>query len=104
MRGLDQEPTIQQPTQKPDLRLLQGSEEVSYWALLRSNANFRRFFAAQFVSSLGDWTGVIAIAVFAQTLGGPAAVGVVMTARVLPGFVAGPIAGVLADRWDRKRT
>ena len=27
-----------------------------------------------------------------------------MTARVLPGFVAGPIGGVLADRWDRKKT
>ncbi|MFN2593341.1 MAG: dTMP kinase [Actinomycetota bacterium] len=81
-----------------------GDEEVSFWALMRGNANFRRFFAAQFVSSLGDWTGVIAIAVFAQTLGGPAAVGVVMTARVLPGFIAGPIGGVLADRWDRKRT
>ncbi|MEA2486720.1 MAG: dTMP kinase [Actinomycetota bacterium] len=77
---------------------------MSFWSLIKSNANFRRFFAAQFVSSLGDWTGVIAIAVFAQALGGPAAVGIVMTARVLPGFVAGPIAGVLADRWDRKRT
>jgi dTMP kinase len=27
-----------------------------------------------------------------------------MTARVLPGFVVGPIAGVIADRWDRKKT
>lgn len=27
-----------------------------------------------------------------------------MIARVLPGFVAGPIGGVLADSWDRKRT
>ena len=27
-----------------------------------------------------------------------------MTARVLPGFIAGPIGGVLADSWDRKRT
>jgi dTMP kinase len=27
-----------------------------------------------------------------------------MTARVLPGFIMGPIGGVLADRWDRKRT
>jgi dTMP kinase len=27
-----------------------------------------------------------------------------MTARVLPGFFIGPMGGVLADRWDRKRT
>jgi dTMP kinase len=62
-----------------------------------------RFFAAQFVSSLGDWIGVIAIAVFALELGGNAGVGLVMTARVLPGFIVGPIAGVFADRYDRKR-
>lgn len=63
-----------------------------------------RFFMAQAVSSLGDWIGVIAIAVFASRIGGVTAVGLVMTARVLPGFIAGPIGGVLADRWDRKRT
>ena len=27
-----------------------------------------------------------------------------MTARVIPGFIMGPLAGVIADRWDRKRT
>jgi dTMP kinase len=27
-----------------------------------------------------------------------------MTARVLPGFIVGPLAGVIADRYDRKRT
>ena len=63
-----------------------------------------RFFAAQFVSSLGDWIGVIAIAIYANKLGGATAVGTVLTARVLPGFVIGPLGGVLADRWDRKRT
>jgi dTMP kinase len=56
------------------------------------------------VSSLGDWIGVIAIAVFAQSRFGTIAVGVVMMARVLPGFLVGPLAGVLADRWDRKKT
>jgi dTMP kinase len=47
--------------------------------------------------------GVIAIAVYAQSLGGAGGVGIVMAARVLPGFIVGPTAGVLADRWDRKR-
>ena len=68
------------------------------------NRNFRRFFLAQFVSSLGDWIGVIAIAIFADKIGGATAVGTVLTARVLPGFIVGPLAGVIADRWDRKRT
>lgn len=42
---------------------------------------------------------------FARRVGeGDWAVGAVMTARVLPGFIAGPVGGVLADRWDRKKT
>jgi dTMP kinase len=81
-----------------------GDGEVGYRLLLK-NGNFLRFFLAQAVSSLGDWIGVIAIAVLAQTVfDSTAAVGVVMIARVLPGFVVGPLGGVLADRWDRKRT
>lgn len=72
-------------------------------SLLR-NGNFFRFFLAQFVSSLGDWVGVFAIAVLANRIGGATAVGTVLTARVLPGFIVGPIGGVIADRWDRKRT
>ena len=68
------------------------------------NGQFARFFAAQFVSSLGDWVGVIAIAVFANELAGPGGVGIVMTARVIPGFIVGPLAGVVADRFNRKRT
>lgn len=68
------------------------------------NGNFFRFFLAQFVSSLGDWVGVFAIAILADRIGGATAVGTVLTARVLPGFVVGPIGGVIADRWDRKKT
>ena len=58
---------------------------------------------AQGVSSLGDWIGVIAIATLAYNLNQNAGVGAVMTARVLPGFLVGPVAGVFADRWDRRR-
>ncbi|MGI8407463.1 MAG: dTMP kinase [Actinomycetota bacterium] len=68
------------------------------------NRDFLRFFLAQLVSSLGDWIGVIAIALYAQELSGATGVGIVMTARVLPGFLVGPLAGVIADRFDRKRT
>lgn len=47
--------------------------------------------------------GVIAIAVLAQDIKGETGVGIVLMARVIPGFFIGPIAGVLVDRWDRKR-
>lgn len=96
---------IQQAPQQQDLRLLTPPDQnVNFMTLLR-NRNYLKFFLAQSVSSLGDWVGVIAIAVFAREVGGgDAAVGAVMTARVLPGFIAGPIGGVLADRWDRKKT
>lgn len=79
------------------------AEQVTYKILL-SNKGFRRFFLAQLVSSLGDWIGVVAIAILAQKIAGAPGVGIVMTARVLPGFIVGPLAGVIADRWDRKRT
>ena len=68
------------------------------------DGNFARFFSAQVVSSLGDWIGVIAIAVYAEDLGQETGVGLVMSARVLPGFLIGPLAGVIADRFNRKRT
>ncbi|MDQ4145383.1 MAG: dTMP kinase [Actinomycetota bacterium] len=88
-----------------NLRVLHNEpeEQVSYLTLLK-NGNFARFFSAQVVSSLGDWIGVIAIAVYAEQLRGASGVGIVMTARVVPGFIVGPIAGVIADRFNRKRT
>jgi dTMP kinase len=83
--------------------VLASENEVSAFALLKGNRNYRRLFFAQVVSSLGDWVGVFAIAAFAYKLNGDAGVGTVMTARVLPGFLVGPLAGVAADRWDRKK-
>ncbi|MBA2496661.1 MAG: MFS transporter [Acidimicrobiia bacterium] len=67
---------------------------------------FFRLWTAQFVSALGDWLGFLAITILAARVGGgsgaAAAVGLVMTARILPGFFLAPLAGVLIDRWDRK--
>ncbi|MBW3579518.1 MAG: MFS transporter [Actinobacteria bacterium] len=68
--------------------------------------DFFRLWLAQVVSALGDWIGFFAIVAIAARIGGSssgAAIGVVMTARILPGLFLAPAAGVLLDRWDRKR-
>lgn len=73
--------------------------------LFGTNAFFR-LWAAQFTTGLGDWLGFLAITVTAARVGGGSpetAVGVVMAARLIPGFFFAQLAGVLADRWDKKR-
>jgi dTMP kinase len=70
-----------------------------------SSAYFR-LWTAQVVSSTGDWIGLVAILALAAHIskGSEAAVGLVMAARMLPGFFLAPVGGVLVDRWDRRRT
>jgi dTMP kinase len=59
---------------------------------------------AQVTSSVGDWIGLIAILALAGRVSGSGyAVGLVMIARMLPGFVLAPVGGALVDRWDRRR-
>jgi dTMP kinase len=67
------------------------------------NRGFLKLWGAQVVSSLGDWIGLLAILNMAQRVSGSAAVGFVMTARMLPGFLLAPLGGALLDRWDRRR-
>lgn len=68
------------------------------------NRAFVRLFAAQVTSSLGDWIGLIAILALAGRVSGAGyAVGLVMIARMLPGFLLAPVGGALVDRWDRRR-
>jgi dTMP kinase len=67
---------------------------------------YRRLFGAQVVSSLGDWLGFLAIASIAARVSKSnqdVAVGVVLSARLLPGFFFGAFATALLDRWDRKK-
>jgi dTMP kinase len=73
--------------------------------LFATNAFFR-LWAAQFTTGLGDWLGFLAITVTAARVGGGSpetAVGIVMAARLIPGFFFAQLAGVLADRWDKRR-
>src|SRR2546421_5459434 len=73
---------------------------------LFGSPEFFRLWLSQVVSSLGDWIGLIAITALAARVGGSgagAAVGLVLSARLIPGFFLGTVAGVIIDRWDRRR-
>ena len=70
---------------------------------------FRRLWNAMSFSSFGDWLGLLATTALAQQLAGGDyatanfAIAGVFIARLLPSVILGPLAGVIADRFDRKR-
>ena len=69
---------------------------------------FRRLWRSMAFSSLGDWLGLLATTALAQQLsaGNYAranfAIAGIFIARLLPAVFLGPIAGVIADRFDRR--
>ena len=66
---------------------------------------FRDLLIGQGVSGLGDWMGTIAFMALALELtGSPTAVGGILTLRLLPAALGGPLATRAVKRWDRRRT
>ena len=66
--------------------------------------DFRLLWAGGLISSLGSWLLTLAIPthIFLVT-GSLRATGLTVAAEYLPLLVLGPVAGVFADRWDRRR-
>jgi dTMP kinase len=87
----------------PDPEAVRGFTTVR----LFGSPSFFRLWLAQVASALGDWLGFVAITALAARIAGgsspEAAVGLVLSARLVPGFFLAPVAGVLVDRWDRKK-
>jgi MFS family permease len=70
--------------------------------VLRSRPVFRRFWLARTISHVGDGAAVVALVLFVKGAGGSGAVvGALLLAQSLPHLLA-PIAGVIADRRDRR--
>ena len=70
---------------------------------------FRKLWNSMAFSSFGDWLGLLATTALAQELAGGNykkanfAIAGVFIVRLLPAVLLGPIAGVIADRFDRRR-
>ncbi len=77
---------------------------AGFVSLLATNRNYRNSWIGQIVSEVGDHFNSVAVLSLALHLtGSGATVGAVMIARVLPAILAGPIAGVVLDRMDRRK-
>jgi MFS family permease len=73
-------------------------------SLLLTRPGFRRLWACGVVSETGDWLLLIALPVYVLQLTGSAlTTSTVFLVELAGTLLAGPLAGVLADRWDRRR-
>ena len=74
-----------------------------YLTLLRRNGAFSRLFAAQLISFAGDWFATVAVLGLAlEVSGSPAVASLFLVVQTGAFALASPIAGVLADRFDRR--
>ncbi len=74
-----------------------------YLSLLQRNVNYRNLWLARVVSNLGDWFNLLAsAALITQLTGAGTALSYLFLARLLPFFIMSPIAGVFADRYERR--
>jgi MFS family permease len=66
--------------------------------------NFRIFFLGQAVSLLGTWMQIVAVSWLAYRLtSSPFMLGCVAFASQIPSLFLAPVAGVVADRYDRRK-
>lgn len=76
-------------------------KSLSLW----KNRNFVLLWTAGIITWLGNWMLVVALPTYVYHLTGSAlATGTTFIVQTLPGLLFGSVAGVLVDRWDRRRT
>ena len=72
--------------------------------VLRTNRDLRLLFVAQNLSFMGDWFTFVALAGLVQDVtGSKFLVSLLLVAFSLPSFLASPIGGPVADRFDRRK-
>ena len=88
----------------PHGMILAPMRSSPYLSLLRRNPAFARLYTAQLASFAGDWFATVALLGLALQLTGSSAIASLVLVLQTGGFAAAsPIAGLLADRFDRRR-
>ncbi|MBS2023840.1 MAG: MFS transporter [Deltaproteobacteria bacterium] len=82
----------------------QGPPDLSRLSrVVRENPHFRRLYAANAISQVGDWLSIVALYSLVIDLTGKGeSVAIALITHLVPAFVFGPTAGVLADRVSRR--
>ncbi|MFG1780516.1 MFS transporter [Micromonospora sp. NPDC049048] len=67
------------------------------------NRRFGLLWTSTLLSNLGNWLMIVAVPVYVYTMtGSTLSSGFAFVAQTLPAIVFAPLAGVVADRWDRR--
>ena len=83
---------------------LAGMRRQSPYLRLFANRNFSLLWTGQLISLIGDRIHVIALGALVAGRGTDLEVGIIFAMTAVPSIFLGPLAGVLVDRWDRRRT
>lgn len=76
---------------------------VSYSALLKTNANFKKLFYGQTLSVLGDWFHTVALLTFVYGITeSPFMIALTFISKSLPQLLLGPFIGGVVDRFSKK--
>jgi MFS family permease len=81
-----------------------GLRRQSPYLRLFRNRNFSLLWTGQLISLIGDRIHIIALGALVTTRGTALELGLVFAMTAVPSVFFGPLAGVLVDRWDRRRT
>ncbi|GAB3830000.1 MFS transporter [Dactylosporangium cerinum] len=69
-----------------------------------AHREFRRLWLAGLISDTGDWLLLVALPILVfQLTGSPLQTSFAFLVELAPAVLLGPVAGHLADRWDRRR-